>query len=228
MKIYILIILVYSTFNLSFGQASLSINFPFIWNKVNVENNFGPQRSIKGSSIGYGININYSPNFLRNQRFSILIGGGYFIQKFNLYRPFRFDSPVQPIYYTKSYSYSNINGIIGAHFTIFKLNNNTISGSIVHNWLYTFRQSYTPAVRHSSSDPYKQIENDKYNFGNILNLSIGIEKQISTKYSYSFDILAPIYTRWRMDKIFDDDPTEYLNPKFSLGANISVKYKFLN
>lgn len=58
----------------------------------------------------------------------------------------------------------------------------------------------------------------------MLNLSIGINRNLGDRFSVGLNILVPVFVRWRNDKIFKDDPSTFYNPKFRLGTSISITY----
>lgn len=221
-----------------YGQGSFSLSIPAIYNTVEVPNNWSPPTAINrknqfnGTSWGYGANVIYSfnPKFLNlDKNFTINIGGGYFKQRFNLQRPFNYNSPVEIIYYTDHYSYDNIQGIVGVSYKFPLKDNYSFNANFSYNWLNSFRQKYTPTYGSTSRD-HSQIEHRKYVFGNILTFSFGLKKHWKDKYSLGLNLVFPLYTQWRMDKIFDDDPTKYFYPKprggniSSIGGNISFEY----
>jgi hypothetical protein len=63
------------------------------------------------------------------------------------------------------------------------------------------------------------------NFGNLLLLTIGLNRNLGDKFAVGVNMLTPLYTRWRNDKIFKDDPSLFFHPKFSLGLSVSATYK---
>lgn len=202
------------------AQNSISISTPFIFNVVEITDNFGPHQQIGGNAFGYGVNFkcNFRPNILRlNKNLSFKVGVGYFRQQFNLERPFHFDSPIQILYYTDNYSYDNLQWILGLAYKNPLKQKNYLNIELLYNGLNSFRQKYNTSSGGSAQE--SQIESDRYNYGCIITISTGLQKDIGDdkRYSVGLNLIMPIYTKWRKDSIFDDDPTEYCHPKFSLG-----------
>lgn len=223
MKYAIVFSLLFITATRVYSQGSFSLSTPVIYNTVEVTNNYGPQRQIKGTSWGYGANVVYSfaPKFLKlTKNFTINIGGGYFKQQFNLTRPFRYHAPAEVLYYTKSYSYDNFHGIVGLSYNFPVKHNYSFDINVLYNWLGSIRQKYTPNHYGAPDVSFNQIEHKKHVFGNIITSSIGLKKHWKDKYSFGLNLIIPLHTQWRMDQIFYDDPTKYFHPK-SMGGNIS-------
>lgn len=216
----------------SYGQNSFTFSVPAIYSSVEVPNNWSPPTAINrqnrfdGTSLGYGVNLNYSfwPSFLTRNRYLLLnIGVGYFKQRFDLQRPFDYVSPLQPIFYTDFYSYHCWQLSAGLTYNHPLSEHYFLSGNLSYNWLNSFRQEYTPTSNHGYGE-LTQVNNNRIDFGNNLMLTIGLSRRLANKYSLGLNVLVPLYIRWRNDKIFKDDPTKYFNPKFSLGLSMSVAY----
>lgn len=92
---------------------SIGISIPTIWN--NSEATYyilGNAQKPIGTSVSYGININYGKSISNNLFFSI--GLGYFKQRFTIQRATDFyDTITKLLYYTKSYEYDNIDIMFG-------------------------------------------------------------------------------------------------------------------
>jgi len=216
-----------------YGQGSLTLSVPAIYNKVNVTNNWSPPTAINrknqfdGTSVGFGVNLNYSfrPSFFtRNKHILLNIGAGYFQEQFDIQRPFDYNSPIYLIFYTERYSYHcwQLSGGITYNYQINK--NYFLSGNLSYSWLRSFRQYYTPTYNAGFGD-FTQTNNYQIDFGNMLNFSVGISKNLGKRISLGLSVLVPVYIRWRNDKIFGDDPSTFYGPNFSLGSNISITYR---
>lgn len=233
LSITILVVCTLTTFN-SCGQSRLSVSAPVIWSEVKVKDNWTPSTAPNykeyhnGSGAGYGINLYYSfhPKLLTNDKhFSMNIGAGYFKQRFNVTRPFDYNSPVQPVFHTDHYSYHSWHGLIGMSYNYPLKKDYFLTGNLTYNALYSFRQDYTPITYSAGTDYFTQINHEKINFGKIVSLNVGLNKYLGRKFSLGLYVSAPLYTRWRNDKIFNDDPTTYYHPKFSLGTYLSASYR---
>src|SRR5258706_858677 len=216
-----------------FGQGSLTLSIPVIYHTVNVTNNWSPptagNRNDKfyGSSVGYGAGLNYSfrPSFfIKNSHILLNMGVGYFQEQFGIKRPFDYNSPIYLIFYTNSYSYQcwQLSGGVTYNYPFSK--KYFLSGNLTYSWLNSFRQYYTPTYNAGFGD-FTQMNNKPIDVGNMLTLSIGMNRNLSNRFSLGLSVLIPVYIRWRNDKIFGDDPSTFYSPKFSLGSNISIAYR---
>jgi hypothetical protein len=221
----------------SYGQNSLTINTPIIFSSIEVPNNWSPPTTINrenqfdGKAVGYGINLNYSfhPTFItKNKHISINVGLGYFQQRFDIKRPFDYNSFVYIIYYTDFYIYHCLNLSVGLTYYLPLSKNYFLTGSLYYNKLNSFRQDYTPTYSSNNRgfDGFTQTNNNQIDFSDMLNLAIGINKKFGNRFSVGLSVLAPVFVRWRNDKIFKDDPATYYSPKFSLGFSGSAMYFF--
>jgi hypothetical protein len=104
-----------------------------------------------------------------------------------------------------SYNYS-----VGAHYSL--------SGDLSYQWMRSFRQRYTPRANPAETSQ-RQID-----FAGMLVLSIGLNRDLGQRFLLSAQLLAPVYTRWRNDKIFKDDPKAFSKPRFSVGSAIGLAY----
>ncbi|MBX2947605.1 MAG: hypothetical protein KF725_17375 [Cyclobacteriaceae bacterium] len=228
LSITILVVCTLTIFNSS-GQSNLSVSVPVIWSEVKVKDNWTPPTAPNykeyhsGSAVGYGINLYYSfqPKLLtKDKHFFMNIGAGYFKQRFNVTRPFDYNSPVQPIFRTDHYSYHCWQGLIGLSYNYQLKKDYFLMGTLTYNALYSFRQDYVPTFTAET-----QVNHEKINFGKIVSLNVGLNKYLGERFWLGLHVVAPLYTRWRNDKIFRDDPTTYYHPKFGLGTYLSVSYR---
>ncbi|MBS1559813.1 MAG: hypothetical protein JST69_13920, partial [Bacteroidetes bacterium] len=216
------------------GQNSLSVSVPMIYSNVTVKNNWSPptaynrQNEFNGTSLGYGLNVQYSfkpPPFLTiNKHFSLNIGVGYYRQVFNVERPLDYISPLFIVFYTKNYSYDCIHGLVGISYNQPIGKSYSLRGSLTYNLLNSFRQEYS--VTYTS--PPEITHNSINRYGNFITCSLGGDKKINKRFSIALNILVPVFTRWRNDKIFGDDPSTFCSPSFSLGGSVNVIYRFKN
>ena len=213
----------------SCGQGSLSVSFPMIWSDVEVKDNWTPatapnyEEYLGGSAFGYGVNLNYSfqPKFIiKDKHFAINIGAGYFKQRFEIMRPFNYNSQIFMIFYTDHYSYHCLQGNIGLTYKREVSRKLFLSGNFTFNTLLSFKQQYTP----TRPDFPTQTDYSQINLGKMLSVGVGLEKQLGDRFSGTLQLLIPFYTRWRNDDIFNDDPSTFSRPNFSLGSVISVAY----
>jgi len=203
----------------------ISISIPVIWN--NSEATFyrlGSPMYPSGKAISYGININHSRIIYKN--LYGIIGIGYFKQKFGIKRPFKYDSPLAFLFFTDSYKYDNAQfyGGVGYKLDISKVF--ALKGYLTYNQFYSFRQKYT-----NHSEASDQINHKFISIGRMINLNIGVEKNITKKISIEFDALLPVSTHWNNDEIFvkydySNDTQQIGRTKFSIGTIISCNYHF--
>ena len=222
----------------AYGQNGLTISLPVIYsNVVEIKDNWTPPTAINykeylsGKSLGYGINLNYSfrPTFIiKDKRFLLNVGVGYFQQRFDINRPFDYNSLVQIIYYTDYYVYHCLNLSAGLTYNLPIGEKYLLTGNLFYNQQNSFRQDYTPTYSRPNRgfEGFTQTNTNQIDFGKMLNLSFGINSNIGNKFSVGLNVLIPIYTRWRNDKIFKDDPSTFSSPKFSIGSSISLTYYF--
>lgn len=215
-----------------YGQKSISLSTPAIWSTFQVPNNYDPPTAVHrtshfdGTAAGHGLNLTYSfkaPILIKSEHLQFNIGGGYFKQRFDIIRPFDYVSPLYPAYYTHHYSYYNLQGILGVTYNHSIGKNWFLSGNVSYNWLYTFRQEYTP-TSNGGYGKLTQVNKDYKDFGSMLNISAGINRKFGTKLSLGVHILAPLHTRWRNDRIFKEDPNTTYSPKSSFGTELSIRY----
>lgn len=199
-----------------------------IWSDVTVKDNWTPSTApfykeyLNGSAFGYGLNLNYSfqPKFLiKDKNFSVNIGLGYLVQRFDVSRPFNYYSPIEIIFYTDHYSYHCWQWTGGLTYS-YPLNKYNLVANISYGQSYSFRQVYTSKSENFST----QVNSNNMDFGKMLSLSVGVERYLGERFSLGLHFLVPIYTRWRNDKIFEDNPTTYYQPESSLGLSINVAY----
>ena len=215
-------------FRLANAQSSLSISAPTIWSNIKVKDNWTPptaphyKKYRGGSAFGYGVNLNYSfqPKFIiKDKHFSINVGAGYFKQRFDIRRPFNYNSGIYIIYRTDNYSYHCWQWAGGLTYS-YPINKYALTANVSYSQLYSFRQEYSP----TSGDP-GQVNKHKIDFAKMLSFSLGIQRNIGNEISIEVNVLLP-YSRWRNDEIFDDDPLTFSKPTFSIGTSISIAYHF--
>lgn len=207
-------------------NRSIGISIPVIWN--NSEATFyrlGSPMYPSGKATSYGININYSRTIFKNAY--VIVGAGYFKQKFGIIRPFTYNSPVQFGWVTDSYNYDNIHlcGGLGYNLEISKVF--SIKGSIIYNQFYSFRQKY---INHSPANG-PQVNRKNLSIGRAMSINIGFERRISKKISCSINALVPFLIHWNNDEIFSslgysNDEQQIARTKSSFGTMISCNYHF--
>lgn len=240
MKNLILSIIISVTYicvsNISFGQSGLSMSIPTIWSKVSIKDNWTPitapsyKEYREGTAFGYGLDFNYSfqPKFIiSDKHFFLNVGVGYFNQTFNVTRPFNYNTLNRPIYYTDNYSYHNWQWIIGVRYT-YRLNKCDLIANLSYTELKSFRQEYTPTYGPSSYGFYTQVNRQKIDFGKMLFFDVGLNKRLGDRFLIGLNIIVPVYTRWRNDTIFNDDPATFSKPEFSIGSSLHGSYIFKN
>lgn len=209
---------------------TIGISIPIIWNNSEATYyQLGSSRYPSGKAISYGININYSRTIYKNL-FGI-IGIGYFKQVFGIPRPFEFDDPTNLPFYTKSYKYENVQLLIGLGYKRYLKNNFSFKGSLTYNQFYSYKQKYTPEYLSNSSFQSSQINHKSMSIGRMINLNIGLERNITKKISIGLDALLPISTHWNDDKIFtryyySENSQQIGRNIFSIGTIISCNYNF--
>lgn len=232
-KIKFISVLTYIASLTAYGQNGLTLSVPIIYSNVEVKDNWTPPTAINykeylsGASLGYGLNLNYSfrPTFIiKDKRFSLNVGVGYFQQSFDISRPFDYNTQVFPIYYTDYYAYHNWQWIAGLTYN-YPFKKFTLIANVSYTELKSFRQEYTPTGRLPSTYGFfTQTNLQQIDFGKMVNLTIGVSRNLGDRFSASLNILIPAFVRWRNDKIFKDDPSTFNSPKFSLGTSISATY----
>lgn len=217
----------------AYGQSGLTVSALRIHSKVEAVNNWSPptaisrQNQFEGTSTGYGANLNYSfrPAFLiRNPRILLNVGAGYFSQRFDMQRPFDYDSPLFPTFYTDHYAYRCWQWSAGATYSHPLNEKYFLSGNLSYTWLHSFRQEYTPVSNHGYGG-FTQTNRRPTDFGNMLMLAIGINRNMGGRFVFGLNAIIPLYTRWRNDRIFRDDPTKFSHPGLSLGLSADVTYR---
>ncbi|MBS1559812.1 MAG: hypothetical protein JST69_13915 [Bacteroidetes bacterium] len=219
------------------GQSSLSVSMPVIYSNVKVKDNWTPPTApnykeyLSGTAVGYGVNFIYSfrPFFLdKKTKFMLNAGLGYYNQRFDIHRPFNYDSYIYIIYYTDHYVYHNAD--ISLSLTYKKSLNKNYSVNVqgTYHWLHSFKQDYTPTYSSPNRgfDGFTQTNYKSIDFGVMFNGSIELQRIISNKFCVGIGVVAPIIIRWRNDAIFNDNPNSFYKPQFSLGFNLSVSYRF--
>lgn len=235
MKKIFLLLMALGLIQQSFCQKSraneqIGLSIPIIWNNTEIFNVYSGARAkfISGSAVSLGVNFNYSRNIFKNIFF---VGGiGYYKQNFGIVRPFDFngDTTTKYGYHTKKYSYGNINSIIGLRYNHELNRNYSLCGSLLFNGLYSIHQKYIPISLTNYAIKKYQVESNSFSFGRMLNLNLGANRKISKKLSVGVDLVLPLYTRFRKDRIFQENANEFYHSKFSIGTNISIKHNLHN
>ncbi len=216
-------------------ESSLSVSFPTIWSNVKVMDNWTPPTALNykeyldGSAFGYGVNINYTfqPRLvIKDKHFFVNIGTGYFNQRFDVSRPFNYNSFLFIPYYTDHYAYQCLNFSVGLTYKYPLGKKYFLISDLFYYQLNSFRQSYTPTYSSPNRgfDGFTQFNSDKINFGRMISLSLGVKRDLGQRLYLGVQIVSPVYTRWRNDNIFDDDPSTFSSPGFSLGTSITIGY----
>ena len=226
-SVYVIILLLTSV--TAFSQSEMSLTLPIVYSTVTVKDNWTPPTApgykeyIEGSAIGYGANLNYQFRLgalIKDENFKVSIGAGYFNQQFHVTRPFNYSSPIYIGFFTEKYAYHCLQGSLGLAYN-FKLNlKYSITNQLNYNWFHSFNQKYTPTYE----DYPSEYTNSQINFGSTLLLSIGVLRTMGKNFSAGVGIVVPLFTKWRNDKIFEDDPNTFSHPEFSLGVSISLVY----
>lgn len=228
---FTLFFLVVIASSVAHAQSGLSISVPFLFSKINPENNWSPPSAVNrkdnfdGSSIGYQVKFTYSfnPSFLiKNKDILFDIGIGFFNQRFNVERPFDYDSPFEPIFYTDYYKYSGWQWSVGGRYNYTINQNYFLSAVLTYTSQHSIRQEYHPTKNGVSND--SQTENSKIHLSNSLTAALGINRKVGKKVSAGMHLIAPILIRWRNDKIFNDKPDQFWHPQFTIGASVGLTY----
>ncbi|MCZ8021536.1 MAG: hypothetical protein O9302_07155 [Cyclobacteriaceae bacterium] len=215
-----------------YQNRSLSISLPLIFSKVKIKDNWTPSTApnykeyLGGTAFGHGFDLEYTfhPGFLiKDRHFSVNVGVGYFKQRFNIKRPFNYDSQFEPIYYTDNYLYHSWHWMGGLTYT-YSFINYTLIANVSYRQLRSFQQEYTPANARSSYGFITQVNRNQFDFGKILSFDVGIRRRLGERFLIGLNIIAPVYTRWRNDSIFNDDTATFSKPEFSLGTSLNVSY----
>lgn len=236
-KHFLFILLLAASFN-GYSQNendkinAIGISIPVIWNNSNgVFYSAGRRQKPSGKATSFGLSVNYTRSIYKN--LYGIVGIGYFKQNFNIIRPFNFDGDVATnlLYSTKKYNYQcvTLSGGLGYSFKInrkFKINT-----SANYTLPYSFKQTYEP-TRYSGAEFKKiQINKLKMQVGDFVNLSLGLEYKISQKISLMPNLIIPIITKWKNDKVFigsgfGNDAQIIAENKSSIGASIIGIYNF--
>lgn len=209
-------------------KSSIGISIPVIWN--NSEATFyqlGSPKYPRGNAISYGANINYS-RYIHKTFFGIL-GLGYFKQLFNIKRPFDYKTSdgTKPLVYTKYYSYNNIYWLVGAGYQREFSKNFYIQGTISYSNYNSFSQRYAQEYSPGVNEIYKK----SLSMGSMIDLNMGVEKNITNRVSVGTGVVLPIYTKWNNDGIFiknyySSEEQQIARNKLSVGIVVSCNYHF--
>lgn len=231
-NILIVLFTLFTTSILAQSQISkkqVGLSIPAIWNNTEVFNVYSGARAryISGKAISYGLNANYTQFLFRG--LFVTGGVGYFNQNFGVERPFDFNGDYTALgYHTKRYTYSSIHLLVGAGYQFLLNKHYLLAAGLTFNQLFSYRQKYVPAF--FSGDQFKkfQIEKSFSSFGQFIYLSIGTSRKINQRFSAGADLVFPVYTKWRKDRIFREDEAEFYRSKFGFGMNFSLKYNLIN
>lgn len=238
MKIKILTLLFILSFNFCFSQIrdekknEIGVSIPLLLNNSNgVYYSLGNRRDPKGKALSYGINFNYTRKIYKD--WFARIGAGYFMQSFNIIRPFNFngDTITNLLYSTKNYNYHclAVNAGLGYNYAI---NNKVkLNGTASFNWLNSFKQSYDPNGQGPLYPNSNQINKKSLKVGHMVNLSTGVDYLLSERVSIGATIFVPVITKWENDEIFNEslfgnDSQKIAENRFSIGTMLSCKYHF--
>lgn len=207
---------------------SIGVSIPIIWN--NSEATYyalGSKKTPNGKAVSYGININHSRTVYKN--LYVIVGVGYFKQAFGIRRPFDYTPPdgTKPLVSTKNYSYSSLHLLLGIGYNKKITTQSSLSGKIVYNVNYSFRQKYNQ--NYFPKDP--KVTKKLFCPGNMITATLGIERRVSSKISIGLDVLAPLLTSWNDDDTFfylgwGTDEQKIARNRFSIGSVVTCKYNF--
>jgi hypothetical protein len=209
------------------AQNQLRFLLPVIYSKLTVTNHFGPERKISGHALGYGLGGSYilNPGFIiRHPKFRFEFGGGYFTQRFNLERPFHYDSPFEPVFYTEYYSYKNFATSIGLRYSLISRNEIVLDMSLSYQSLFSFTQIFAPTAEFTVGSNKKQKRDNSYFFSDSLPLGFSVTKSFD-RVAAGVELIVPLYQRWKNDRIFDDHPDTWTSPRASFGFGLQVRYE---
>jgi hypothetical protein len=218
--------------SLAVAQRSISISATNTWSRITVPNNYSPSTAIKrqnqfeGRATGLDMSINYSfalPVLIKNSHILFHVGAGYFKERFIINRPFNYYSFVDIIFYTKSYSYDNLQAKFGVSYNYTLNKKYFLAAKVMYQVLNSFRQQYTPRSNPINYYP-TEVHKQHMDFGNMVMGAFGINRYIGKQFSIGVDAVVPIFVRWRNDKIFGDDPTKYYRPRSTAGSTVTVRY----
>ena len=214
----------------SYGQSHISVSAQNIWGSTKVKDNWTPStapayKELSGSYLGKGVNIAYvfHPKLLiRDTNFSVNIGMGFFNQRFDMRRPFNYNTTLLIVIHSHDYIYKSWQGLLGLSYK-YRLKKYFVSGSALYNIFQSYEQEYIPDASNTSVFP-KEVHNTNIDFGKMLTLNVGLNRYLGDKFSLGLSIITPVYTRWRNDEIFDDNPETFFRPESSLGFSINAAY----
>ncbi|MEJ7681671.1 MAG: hypothetical protein WKG06_28265 [Segetibacter sp.] len=96
----------------------------------------------------------------------------------------------------------------------------SINGSTTYNQFHSFKQKY---INHSPVSD--QINHKSMSIGRMINLNIGVEKNIE-KISVGLNAILPISIQWNNDEVFYEETQQIARNKFSIGTIFSVNHSF--
>lgn len=207
------------------GKA-IALSVPILWNDTKIFNVYSGARAtyLSGKAVSRGINAAYIRPVAH--QLALIIGAGYFRQNFGIVRPFSFngDTATKLLYHTKKYSYSNLDIQLGARYNLKVSNRLYLPFSLIHHSLFSFRQKYIPAAYSGQQFKNIQIGNRFLFFGQMLNLQAGAGFKISRRLATEAGFTWPFLTRWRKDRIFDENERGYQHSRRTAGINLSLLY----
>jgi hypothetical protein len=221
-----------SSLSLAVAQRSISISYTNLRSTIVVPNNYSPstavhrQNQFSGRATGLDLSVNYSfplPALIKSKNILFHVGVGYFNERFIVKRPFNYYSTIDIIYYTRSYTYDNLQARLGISYN-YRLNKKYfLTARLGYQAFSSFRQRYFPQSTPLERYP-TEVHKQQMDFGSMVTGAIGINRYIGKRFSIGVDATAPIFVRWRNDKIFGDDPTKFFMPRFSVGSTLTVRY----
>ena len=219
----LLILISSNSFSQSVEKKNVvSFSVPIFYNSITVpriRNAYGP-RFFSGSRISFGLRLNYE--YALSQKVYLKTGAGFFLQAFGVNRSFEDLLPPDLNMTTQHYNYSTIEWLVGGGYRKRINAKNELDLGLTYHMLYTFRQKYVP--RHEYYAP--TVTNNKYVFAHMINPSININRKLNDAFSFQYGITIPVLTRWRKDRRFDENPSEFNKPTFHIGATLGIKYHF--
>ena len=238
MKKYYSVLVLLLAFKVAICQSikksvnKIEVSTPIVWNNSNgIYYSLGNKQKPMGKSVSYGLDVNYIRTIYKG--IFIKPGIGYFKQSFNINRPFSFDGDTitKLLYYTKNYKYDCIRLSIGIG-KIFSIKKKLSITSLVSvNLLNTVRQTYKPDRFSGLEHKKKQINNKKFVIGSNINLIGGIGYRVSKKIGIGTEIIFPMNTKWKDDKIFKNnyyanDSQIIAETNSTIGTTLNLTYHF--
>lgn len=211
---------------------AIGVSVPIIWNNSNgIFYSLGNRIEPSGKALSYGISVNYYRTIYKNWFASV--GVGYFNQSFNISRKFDFDGDpaTNLLYNTKKYNYHCALFTMGLGYHFIANDKFKLSANAAYNLLNSFEQQYTPTSYSGAELKKTQTNNNNFNIGSMVNVSVGFDYAVSKRISIGADVVFPIITKWNNDEIFfgslwSYDSQQIAENKFSIGTVLNCKYHF--